>query len=314
MNNPQSADLPPTIAGLGELKLHSHGGYATIYRATQGRVGREVAVKIENRTIEDELEQRRFIREAHAAGRMSSHRHVVDLFDAGVTDDNRPFLVMELCAESYADRMKVGVLDQVEVRELGVKIAGALADAHKLGVLHRDVKPANILISVFGEPALADFGLSILVEMRDPTVNLEILTPAYAPPEMFDRAEPAPAADVYSLCATLYALLRGAPPRWRDDHYLGLSALLELFTEAIPDLAGVSPQLTELLRQGMSNDPLDRPTAAELAGRLAALELTSEIPGQRGAPSLDRRSDAADEVTAPAPRRWSLARLFGLDD
>lgn len=312
MTHPQSDGNPPSIPGLGGLTLLSRGGYATIYRAAQGRVGREVAIKIENRPLDDELDQRRFLREAHAAGRMSSHSHVVDLFDAGVTEDNRPFLVMELCAESYADRMRKSVLEQGEVREVGVKIAGALADAHKLGVLHRDVKPANILISVFGEPALADFGLSILVEMRDPTINLEILTPAYAPPEMFDRAAPAPPADVYSLCATLYALLRGAPPRWRDDNYLGLAALLELFGEAIPSLPGVSDELIEVLRQGMANNPADRPTAFELAERLAALKLDGDIPAQRQGDV--RRPEAADEVTAPAPRRWSLARFFGLDD
>jgi serine/threonine protein kinase len=309
----QSTGYVPRIPGLGELVLINRGGYATIYRATQDSVGREVAVKIENRPLDDEGDRRRFLREARAAGRMSSHPHVVDLFDAGVTEDNRPFLVMELCAESYADRMRKGVLPQAHVRDVGVKIAEALDAAHQVGVLHRDVKPANILIGVFGSPSLADFGLSILVEMRDPTINLEILTPAYAPPEMFDRAEPAPPADVYALCATLYALLRGAPPRWRDDQIPGLSALLELFTEDVPDLPGVSAEFTAVLRDGMANDADRRPTAAEIAASLRALRLepAEQIPAQR---TPDRRAEAADQPTAPAPRRWWLARLFGLED
>lgn len=296
----------PVIPGLGELQLLARGGYATIYRAAQGSVGREVAVKVENRTLDDEHDRRRFLREAHAAGRMSSHPFVVDLFDAGVLDDGRPFLVMELCAESYADRMKRGVLIASEVRELGVKLAGVLADAHDLGVLHRDVKPANILVSSFGEPALADFGLAILVELRDPTVNLEILTPAYAPPEMFDRARPAPSADVYSLCATLYALLTGAPPRWRDEAMGGIAALLELFGEPIPDVPGAPDDLVEVLRAGMENDPEHRPTARELIGRLRRLDHSdAQVPNPRRSPG--------DEPTEAAPRRWSLARLFGLD-
>jgi eukaryotic-like serine/threonine-protein kinase len=297
----------PRIPGLGELRLLARGGYATIYRAAQGTVGREVAVKVENRTLDDDHDRRRFLREAHAAGRMSSHPFVVDLFDAGVTEDGRPFLVMELCAESYADRMKRGVLIASEVRDLGIKLAGVLSDAHDLGVLHRDVKPANILVSSFGEPALADFGLAILVELRDPTVNLEILTPAYAPPEMFDRARPAPSADVYSLCATLYALLNGAPPRWRDEAMGGISALLELFKQPIPDVDGVSPGLIQVLRDGMANNPADRPTARELAQRLKDLQQNDAmVPGPRPPGS-------ADEPTEHAHRRWSIARLLGLD-
>jgi serine/threonine protein kinase len=297
----------PRIPGLGELHLLARGGYATIYRASQGSVGREVAVKIENRTLDDELDRRRFVREARAAGRMSSHPFVVDLFDAGVCDDGRPFLVMELCAESYADRLKRGVMIASEVRELGVKLAGVLADAHDLGVLHRDVKPANILVSAFGEPVLADFGLAILVELRDPTVNLEILTPAYAPPEMFDRARPAPSADVYALCATLYALLTGAPPRWRDEAMGGIAALLELFGQPIPDVPGAPPELVDVLRSGMANDPEDRPTARELGARLKEVgQVEVQVPVQR-------RPVDVDEPTEQAPRRWRIARLFGLD-
>ena len=84
----------------------ARGGYATVYRATQESVGREVAVKVENRTLESDRDQRRFLREARAAGRMSTHPHVVDLFDAGVTADQHPYLIMELCDGSYADRMR----------------------------------------------------------------------------------------------------------------------------------------------------------------------------------------------------------------
>src|SRR5689334_13486317 len=139
---------------------------------------------------------------------MSSHPHVVDLYDVGVTDDGHPFLIMELCDGTYADRLKQGPLSHVEARDVGAKIADALADAHSLGVLHRDVKPANILITRFGEPVLADFGLAILAEWRDVSITLDVLTPAYAPPESFRQAEPSPTADVYALCATLYALMR----------------------------------------------------------------------------------------------------------
>src|SRR5688572_24174578 len=98
----------------------------------QESVGREVAVKVENRMLESERDRRRFLREARAAGRMSSHPHVVDLFDAGVTASGHPYLIMELCRGTYAERMRVLPLTPAEARDVGVKIADALADAHSL--------------------------------------------------------------------------------------------------------------------------------------------------------------------------------------
>jgi len=264
----------PTVPGLTGLTVLARGGYATVYKAMQESVGRDVAVKVENRTLESERDRRRFLREARAAGRMSSHPHVVDLFDAGVTVDGHPYLIMELCDGSYAERMKRSPLSAAEARDVGMKIADALADAHALGVLHRDVKPANILMSRFGEPALADFGLAILAESRDSSITLDVLTPAYAPPEMFRYAPPSPAADVYALCATLYALMRGRPPRWRQDSMPSLVSLVDMFGEPIPDLPGVPPDMMALLRAGMANDEAARPSAAALRDALLAVTVT----------------------------------------
>ncbi|HTJ38299.1 MAG TPA: serine/threonine-protein kinase [Dactylosporangium sp.] len=264
----------PTVPGLTGFSVLARGGYATVYRAEQESVGRDVAVKVENRTLETERDRRRFLREARAAGRMSSHPHVVDLFDAGVTGDGHPYLIMELCDGSYAERMRNAPLTPAEAREVGFKIADALSDAHALGVLHRDVKPANILFSRFGEPALADFGLAILAEWRDVSITLDVLTPAYAPPETFRHAPPAPAADVYALCATLYALMRGRPPRWREDQMPSLLSLVDMFNDHIPDLPGCPDDLMAILRAGMSNDESARPTALQLRDALMALRMT----------------------------------------
>jgi serine/threonine protein kinase len=263
----------PTVPGLTGLTVLARGGYATVYRAVQESVGRDVAVKVENRCLESEGDQRRFLREARAAGRMSGHPNVIDLFDAGMTATGHPYLIMELCEGSFADRMKTNPLSAVETCDLGVKIADALADAHALGVLHRDVKPANLLMSRFGEPQLADFGLAVLVEIRDYSITLDVLTPAYAPPEMFRYAPPSPAADVYALCATLYALMRGRPARWRDDVNPSLVSLVDMFGEPIPDVPGAPPDLVALLRRGMANDEHERPTAVELRDALLRLDI-----------------------------------------
>ncbi len=304
------------MPGLSGLSVLARGGYATVFRAVQESVGREVAVKVENRTLDSERDQRRFLREARAAGRMSSHPHVVDLFDAGVTTDQHPYLIMELCRGSYAERMRTRPLGAAETRDVGIKIADALADAHALGVLHRDVKPANILYSNFGEPALADFGLAILAEARDASITLEVLTPAYAPPEMFGHSDPSPCADVYALSATLYALMRGKPPRWNDDRAPSLITLMEMFKEPIPDLPGVPPELLDVLRAGMANDADARPTAEQLRDALVGLPLEPfpappasgppgpPVPsygGQPDDPAIPNHPTRPLNVAAPSP-------------
>jgi len=262
----------PVVPGLTGLIVLARGGYATVYQARQDSVGRPVAVKVEHRALDSAEDQRRFLREAHAAGEMSGHPHVVDLFDAGVTEDGHPYLIMELCAGTYADRMARTPLSPFEVRDVGIKIADALADSHARGVLHRDVKPANILVSRFGEPALADFGLAVLAESRESSLSMDVLTPAYAPPEMFRQAtHPTAAADVYALAASLYAMLRGGPPRWKDDSMPSLRALIEMFDQPIPDLPGVGVALLDVLRTGMDNEPRRRPVAGRLRDELAAL-------------------------------------------
>lgn len=295
----------PDIPGLTDLSMLAVGGYATIFRARQVSVGREVAVKVENFTLDSERDQARFVREARATGKMSSHPHVVDLFDAGVTEDNHPYLIMELCAGSYQDLMP---LRPHVARDIGVKIADALAEGHERGVVHRDVKPANILVSLFGEPALADFGLAILAEQRDPHITLEVMTPAYAPPEAFRRAEPAPPGDVYGLCATLYALLSGSPPRWQQHQPPGILALIELFAEPIPDITGCPDALVAILRLGMANDPAKRPTARALEELLLQVDLDPSHPAVP-APRLDDGQPTV-AIKPRGPIATFFSRLF----
>ncbi|MEV7330647.1 serine/threonine-protein kinase [Micromonospora sp. NPDC093244] len=323
MTDTPTGGLPvPNVPGLTDLRVFARGGYATVYQATQISVGREVAVKVENRTLDNERDQARFLREARAAGRMSSHPHVVDLFDVGVTVDQHPYLIMELCDGSYAERMRTSPLGPVETRDLGMKIADALAHSHAAGVLHRDVKPANILYSNFNSAVLADFGLAVLAEHRDASVTLEVLTPAYAPPEMFSHSPPSPAVDVYALCATLYAVMHGRPPRWQSERNPSLVTVLEMFNQPLPGLPGVPDELIDVLRAGMANDPAERPSALELHEMLAGLPLgppVSGAPVSGGAYSgpyvasqpLPRPAVEDTQQAAPAGRRWRRRWFLG---
>ncbi len=266
----------PDIPGHTVTGVLGSGGFATVYRTWQVAVGRETAVKVDSRVLHTERDQRRFFREVTAAGRLSGHPNVIDVYDAGMLRDGRPYLVMELCPDgSLNDAVRRdGPMSAMHVCQLGVGLADALAAAHASGILHRDIKPANILINRYGIVGLSDFGLaSIVAAGGEQSVTREALTPAYAPPESFDAAEPTPAADIYSLAATLYALMAGRPPRFpADGRSPGVMTILAMHLQPVDDIPGVPPAMLAILRQCLAADPAQRlPSAAALRDELAAL-------------------------------------------
>ncbi|MEV7970462.1 protein kinase [Sphaerisporangium sp. NPDC088356] len=278
----------PEVSGYEVLGILGQGGFGVVYRARQLAVRREVALKVDNRVLVSERDRRRFMREVTSAGALSGHPHVADVYDAGVLADGRPYMVLELCpGGSLADRLREeGPLGPREVRDIGVRIADALAAAHAAGVLHRDVKPANILVNGYGMVALSDFGLATSAHAEgDMSVTRESLTPAFGPPEAFELAEPSPAGDVYSLSATLYALLNGRPPRFPESGVVNIAVIMALHRRPIPEIPGVPPGLTAVLRAGMATDRRDRiPSAAALRDALSSIP-ASALPASRDAPA-----------------------------
>jgi serine/threonine protein kinase len=325
----------PVVPGYEAYDVLGQGGFGTVFRARQLAVGREVALKIDNRALATDRDRRRFLREVSAAGHLSGHPNVVDLYDAGTLPDGRPFLVSELCPGGSLDAVlhRQGPLAPAQVREIGVGIADALGAAHAAGVLHRDVKPANILINRYGVAGLSDFGLaSILDADGGQSATREALTPAYAAPEAFELADPAPPADVYSLAATLYALLCGQPPRFSPGMRPSIATIMRLHHEPVPDIVGVPRPLLDVLRAGLVADPAQRlPSAAALRDALATVRLdtpaaqsvrgTEMLPTPAGAPPPATKRETKREeasptwspsASAPAPRRWGLALVTGL--
>jgi serine/threonine protein kinase len=266
--------------------LLGQGGYGTVYRARQLAVGREIALKIDSRILATERDRRRFLREVTAAGQLSGHPHVVGLYDAGTLPDGRPYLVMEFCPGGSLESLlrTQRYLPAPQVRDIGVRIADALAATHAAGMLHRDVKPANILVNRYGVVGLSDFGLaSILDADGGQSATREALTPAFAAPEAFELAEPAPPADVYSLAATLYTLLCGQPPRFPVGARPSIAAIMRLHHEPVPDLVGVPGELVDVLRAGLIADPGRRlPSASSLRDALAMLRLEDGPPLRSG--------------------------------
>ena len=302
------------LPGLADLTPLGQGGFATVYRARQVQLNREVAVKIDNRVLRTERDRRRFLREAHAAARLSGHPHVVSVHDANFTPQGTPYLVMELCTGgSLADVVRrEGPLGADRVRQLGVQLADALAAAHAEGVLHRDIKPGNILLDRYGTAKLADFGLAALLDAEgSSTVTRDALSPSYAPPEAFAMAQPTPAADVYALAATLYDLLAGKPPRpvpWPVESFDHLG---EVLRSPVPRVPGVPQDLHDTLVRALHPD-LASPHAQRVAvgagverglGQPASAACRAAVQGS-GGPVLQQ--SRASAVRCPAVRCFGV--------
>ncbi|WP_375424325.1 serine/threonine-protein kinase [uncultured Friedmanniella sp.] len=273
---------PPHIPGLTDWRPLARGGFAVVWEARQETLDRLVAVKIDQRKLDDEAERQRFRREAGAAGRMSAHRGIITVHDANILPDGRPYLVMDLCTGGSLTRYLKPEerLRAQRVREIGLQIADALAATHARGVLHRDVKPANILVDRYDNVGLADFGLAAIAGPETPPEEaFEALTPAYTAPEILRRQPPVATGDVYSLAATMYALLGGRPPRWPEEGTPTLAEVLELQQLPVEPLPEVDPGLMQLLIDALAENPEARPDAAEFGRRLAALPLDGRPAG-----------------------------------
>ncbi|GLZ43286.1 serine/threonine-protein kinase [Actinokineospora sp. NBRC 105648] len=277
-----SVPSPPTIPGLTMAGPLGQGGFGTVFLARQDRLRRDVAVKVDNRVLQTDRDRDRFLREARAAARLSGHPHVVNVYDAGVTADGRPYIVMELCTGgSLADVLaQRGPLPVGEVVEMGARLADALAHAHQVGILHRDIKPGNILVNAFGAVKLADFGLAAILDAHaESTVTVGALSPYYAAPEVFAHAAPSASGDIYSLAATLYILASGARPREIPWPAQSLDGLIAALRAPVPPIEHAPPALNAALLNALAADSNQRtPTAAQLRDELDGLRPARPLP------------------------------------
>lgn len=286
------------VAGYRDLTRIGHGGFSVVYRAVQESFERSVALKVLS-VGPGEDAQGRFLREVRLAGRLSGHPHVVTVLDAGTTRSGRPYLAMDLYdGGSMKQRLaRSGPLSPGETAVVGAKVAEALAAAHALGVLHRDVKPNNILISKFGEPALADFGVSCLLDSSSSASVLDVFSPQHAAPELMTRGVPSASSDVYALGSTLYELVTGRPPfdaEGRDVRSVIWRALSEPAPR--PECPGL-PALADAIVRAMAKEPEDRfADAAEFAQTLRAL-IPEGAPATLVMPAETESAHASDGST-----------------
>ncbi|HEU0035136.1 MAG TPA: protein kinase [Kofleriaceae bacterium] len=275
------------------------GGMGEVYAAIDDVLGREVAVKtlrgkqsgLAARMLDD-----RFRQEARAIAALA-HPGVVQVFDIDLKADP-PYIVMErVVGPSMKERLAKGRLSTSEIRALGIQIARALAAAHASGIVHRDVKPANILIAGDSMWKLADFGVAHVPESSITMTGQFVGSPAYAPPEALVRGQTSPAGDVYGLGATLYEAAAGRWPRAEETS----GALFA----PVPPIQRFAPELpvevATAIDRAVAVEPDARPSATELADALAgAVVIPTPRPGEL---TVDLRgtSRVGPVVTAAAP-------------
>lgn len=265
------------VPGYRDLHRIGQGGFSVVYRAHQEEIGRDVALKVLAVEFIDGRILRQFLREVQLTAKLTGHPNVVTVLDSGLTVSGRPYIAMDYYDRgSLRDRLRAeGPLPVREVLRVGVKIAAVLEAAHREGFLHRDVKPQNILLSRFGEPALGDFGTARLTAALDATSHTEALTPVHAAPEILQGRVPDARADLYSLGSTLFQLLDGRPAFERDAEPGIAPLLLRVLTEPVPRMthAEVPDAVQAVVGRAMAREPGERfATGGEFAAALQAVQ------------------------------------------
>lgn len=202
---------PPAIPNTTFVRHLGSGGFADVYLYRQLMPQRDVAVKV-LRPDSNAQASAAFDAEVNLMARVSNHPSIVSFYTAGITDDGRHYLVMEYCPPPHlGQRAKEHRIPVSQALDIGVRIAGAAETLHQRGIIHRDIKPMNILFTQFGHPVLTDFGIAAQTGTDEETAGG--FSVAWAPPEQQDGTGPfGPAIDVYSLAATIHGILTGHSP------------------------------------------------------------------------------------------------------
>jgi serine/threonine protein kinase/N-acetylneuraminic acid mutarotase len=257
-------------AGFTDPVEVGRGGSGVVYRCYQESLGRSVAIKLLASDL-DEADRERFLREGYAMGALSGHPNIANILQVGVTDSGRPFIVMPYhTTGSLAERVRrEGRIGWPEVMRIGVKLCGALETAHRTGTLHRDIKPANVLVNDYNEPQLSDFGTARIAGGYKTVTGYFTGTLSYTAPEVLSGKPPTAAADLYSLGATLYALIAGRAPHERKADEDLIAHYLRITSSPVPDLrpGGIPADLCAAIEKAMSTEPAERFSSAAEFGR-----------------------------------------------
>src|SRR5438874_3972618 len=285
--------LGTTLSGRYRLEARiGSGGMSTVYRALDETLQRQVAVKLMNREVATDSDQlERFRREARAVAQLS-HPHVVGVIDAG-EDEGRPYIVFECIeGETLKERIRrLGELPVAEAVAYASEIARALGAAHQRNIVHRDVKPQNVLIDEEGSAKVTDFGIARSLDEEGLTADGRVLgTTDYVSPEQALGHAVTPQSDLYSLGVVLYEMLTGQVPFTGENQ---VAVAMKHVREELPDVQMLRPEISSALAA-----VVDRATAKDLRRRYSSAdELITDLEDALAIEAA-RAGGATGEATA----------------
>jgi eukaryotic-like serine/threonine-protein kinase len=294
---------PPVLPGFSYVHVLGSGGFADVFLYEQNMPRRQVAVKVLLSEVVNDQVRQMFQAEANLMAQLSAHPSILTVYQASVSSDGRPYLVMEMCSSGLGDRYRRERVPVAEVLHIAVKIGSAVETAHRAGVLHRDIKPSNILQTAYGHPVLSDFGVAATLSEAASQEAVGMSIPWSAPEVLMDETAGSVASEIWSLAATVYSLLAGRSPFEVPGQSNKSTDLISRINRAKIQPIGRSdvPQsLERVLQHAMSRKPESRPaTALELVREFQAVETELGVPQTSVEVAMDE---------------WALATVSDLEE
>ncbi len=273
---------PPALPGFSHIHVLGSGGFADVFLYEQNMPRRQVAVKVMLSEVVNDQVRQMFQAEANLMAQLSAHPAILTVYQASVSSDGRPYLVMELCSASLSQRYRHERLPVPEVLKIAVRIGSAIETAHRAGVLHRDIKPSNILLTAYGHPVLSDFGIAATLSESGDREAVGMSIPWSAPEVLMDETAGTIASEVWAFAATVYSLLAGRSPFEVPGDSNKSTDLISRINRAKPqpiDRTDVPPSLERALARAMSRKPENRQgSVLELVHELQAVETELGVP------------------------------------
>lgn len=294
---------PPVLPGFSHVRVLGSGGFADVFLYEQNMPRRQVAIKVMLSEVVNDQVRQMFQAEANLMAQLSAHPSILTVYQASVSADGRPYLVMELCSSALSERYRRERIPVPEVVRIAVKIGSAVETAHRAGTLHRDIKPSNILLTAFGHPVLSDFGIASTVTESENRESVGMSIPWSAPEVLLDDTPGTIASEVWSFAATVYSLLAGRSPFEIPGESNRSADLISRINRAKVQPIGradVPQSLERLLQRGMSRRPEARPASV--------LDLVRELQ------AVETELGVAQTPIEVAMDDWALGTVSDLED
>ncbi len=294
---------PPVLPGFSTVHILGSGGFADVFLYQQNLPRRQVAIKVMISEVVNDQVRLMFQAEANLMAQLSSHPSILTVYQASVSSDGRPYLVMELCSPALSERYRRERIPVAEVLRIAVQIGSAVETAHRSGVLHRDIKPSNILLTAYGHPVLSDFGIASTLSEAETHESIGLSIPWSAPEVLMEEVPGSVRSEVWSFAATVYSLLAGRSPFELPGEPNTAAELMARINRGRLKPTGrddVPASLELLLSRALSRKPESRPaTIFDVLRELQATESELGLPQTRIEVAMDD---------------WALATVADLEE